>query len=141
MEDDTKFPSPFDFNDFPPITLVELRMRFYSGKIRSKPLWWEKVHDPAIVARWRAEIVENDRIAVEKFWGGDEQFEVGDGEKQWPRDPISDAQLDYILDEIKHEASKRDEETGIFVGVQSCVHPDECLAHSCFTGNFYSWRL
>ena len=68
-----KFPTPFDFNDFPPITLVELRMRFYSGKIRAKPLWWEKVHDEGIVAKWRAEIVENDGEMVARFWGGDKR--------------------------------------------------------------------
>ena len=116
------FPSPFNFNDTKPITLVELRMRFYSGKIRSKPRWWEKVHDESIVAKWRAEIVENDGEMVERFWGGDkrtkEVMETEDGGKRakpWPRERITEAQLDYVVEELKYEAGERDEETGIFV--------------------------
>ena len=31
------FPSPFNFINRAPYTLVELRMRLFSGKIRSKP--------------------------------------------------------------------------------------------------------
>ncbi|KAI0716761.1 hypothetical protein C8Q76DRAFT_795019 [Earliella scabrosa] len=134
------FPSPFDWNSRDPITLVELRMRQLSGCIRAKPRWWEKVHDAAIVDKWRTEIVEQDRALVEKFWGGEErfkdQFDVPDdwdgeesgnredgkdedeerqpGPKKWPRDPITDVQLDYIFAELKHAASERDPETGIF---------------------------
>ena len=108
------------------MTLVELRMRLYSGQIRAKPLWWEKVKDAAIIAKWRGEIVENDRAAVERLWGGDKRFdalefnEVEDV-KRWPRDPISDAQLDYIFDELKHDAYARDPDTGIFVSVPRCA--------------------
>ena len=116
------FPSPFFFNDVEPVTLVELRMRFYSGKIRAKPLWWEKVNDQSIVAKWRAEIVENDGEMVERFWGGDkrtkEVMETEDGDhraKPWPRERITEAQLDYVVEELKYEAGRRDEETGIFV--------------------------
>ena len=121
--EEREFPSPFDFNAFAPVTLVELRMRILSGAIRAKPLWWEKVNDPEIVAKWRAEIVEQDRAAVERFWGGAERLqdtlhtdEDGWVPKQWPRDPINDAQLDYIFEELKWAASRRDEATGIFVG-------------------------
>ena len=114
----SKFPSPFRFNAFEPITLVELRMRFYSGKIRSKPLWWEKVHDSEIVAKWHAEIVEQDRVAVERLWGGEERLvNWEDGAKKWPRERITPAQLDYIFQELKYEAARRDPETGIFVSV------------------------
>ena len=114
------FPAPYRFNDFPPITLVEIRMRFYSGKIRAKPRWWEKVHDPEIVAKWRAEIIGSDQESVDYWWGGETRFEEGDiygKPKQWPREPITDAQLDYIIDELKYEASKRDQGTGIFVSL------------------------
>ncbi|KAI0750447.1 hypothetical protein C8Q74DRAFT_1374035 [Fomes fomentarius] len=97
-----------------PITLVELRMRQFSGKIRSKPNWWEKVKDAAIVAKWRQEIVDQDRQLVDKLWGGEEYFEHGDGEKKWPRDPITAAQIDYIFVELEHVASQRDPKTGIF---------------------------
>ena len=109
------FPSPFDFRLREPITLVELRMNYFSGKIRSKPNWWEKVHDADIVAKWRSEIVEHDQVVVEKLWGGEERFEHAQGKKKWPRDPITTAQLDYIFDELKYAASQRDRETGIYV--------------------------
>ena len=117
LENSTGFPSPFDFNGFLPLTLVELRMRLYSGEIREKPFWWDKIHDAAIVAKWREEIVESDRAEVERLWGGQARFEDGHGEKQWPRDPITDAQLEYIFEELRHEASKRDAHTGVFVSV------------------------
>ena len=118
-----EFPNPFDFNSFEPVTLVELRMRQLSGRIRTKPKWWEKVHDGIIVAKWWAEIVEQDRALVAKLWGGEERFqetygrtEESDGEvKQWPREPITEAQLDYIIEQIKYEAGQWDENTGIFV--------------------------
>ena len=135
------FPTPFTFHDFEPVTLVELRMRFYSCTIRAKPLWWEKVHDPAIVAKWRAEILEHDIETRERLWGGVKYFSVrevrgpappddedGDADpdvdddddprgpvKQWPRDPVTGAQLDYIIDSLKYAATKREQETGMFV--------------------------
>ena len=115
----TSFPSPYCFNDIPPMTLVELRMRFYSGKIRAKPRWWEKVHDTATVANWRAEIRASDKENVERLWGGEKRNKEEDADgkaKQWPRQPITETQLDYVIDELRYEASKRDEATGIFVG-------------------------
>lgn len=111
-----EFPSPFIFkgNNIP-ITLVELRMRRFSGMIRAKLGWWEKVHDTELVAKWRAEMVEQDRSAVNAFWGGEGRYDYGRGEKKWPRDTITDAQLEYIFDQLKYEASQRDPTTGIFV--------------------------
>ncbi|RPD53848.1 hypothetical protein L226DRAFT_563700 [Lentinus tigrinus ALCF2SS1-7] len=109
-----KFPSPFMFEQREPITLVELRMRFFSGKIRSKPNWWEKVHDSSITKKWREEIVEQDRALVDKLWGGEERFICEDDSKKWPRDTITEAQIDYIFDELKYEAAQRDPDTGIF---------------------------
>ena len=110
------FPSPFYFLDRNPYTLVELRMRLFSGNIRSKPNWWEKVHDASIVAKWREEMIEQDLAIVKKVWGGKERYNY-DKQKRWPRGRISTAQLDYIFEQLKYEATQRDPETGIFVGV------------------------
>ncbi|KAI0750437.1 hypothetical protein C8Q74DRAFT_1374024 [Fomes fomentarius] len=87
------FPSPFILGHCEPITLVELRMHQFSSKIRSKPNWWEKVKDAAIVAKWHQEIVNQDRLLIDKLWGGEEYFEHGDGGKKWPREPITAATL------------------------------------------------
>ncbi|OBZ77481.1 hypothetical protein A0H81_02708 [Grifola frondosa] len=108
-----EFPSPFNFINNVPITLVELRMRNFSGQIREKPRWWEKVHDADIVAKWRSEIIEQDEKVVEQFWGGEKRFDDGNGEKKWPREKITGAQLDYIFDELKDLAQAIDHETGI----------------------------
>ena len=117
-------PSPYDFHDNEPMTLVEVRMRFFSGNIRTKPAWWEKIHDDEVVAKWRAEITKRDKREVEKLWGGNKYWMVWHGKsagklqgtpKRWPREPITEAQLDYIIEELKYEATQRDEKTGIFV--------------------------
>lgn len=122
-----EFPSPVIFEgNHIPITLVELRMRRFSGMIRAKLGWWEKVHDTELVAKWRAEMVEQDRSAVNTFWGGEGRYDYGRGEKKWPRDTITDAQLDYIFDQLKYEASQRDPSTGIFVS--SLVSRHTCWA-------------
>ncbi|KAI0824348.1 hypothetical protein BC628DRAFT_1420093 [Trametes gibbosa] len=125
-----EFPSPFIFHKREPITLVELRMRRFSGAIRSKLNWWVKVHDADIVMKWRAEMVEQDRATVDTFWGGDERFEYGDGEKQWPREPINDAQLDYIFAQLRYEADHRDPATGIFATAIPKVHESRSLIPS-----------
>lgn len=104
------FPSPFVFNDRDPITLVELRMRRFSGVIRAKPDWWKKVHDAQLVAKWRTEMVEQDRVFIDNVWSG-----VGHEGKKWPRDPLTNAQLDYIFAQLKYEAGQRDPATGICV--------------------------
>ncbi|KAI0366059.1 hypothetical protein BV20DRAFT_688499 [Pilatotrama ljubarskyi] len=107
------FPSPFTFILNNPVPLVEMRLRRFSGEIRDKPRWWEKVYDAEIVSRWTREIIEHDRAMVEQFWGGGKRYEEGSGEKQWPRDPITEAQLRYLFDELRYLANHRDEETGI----------------------------
>ncbi len=92
-------------------------MRYLSGRIRSKPNWWEKLKDAALVAKWRREMVDQDRAAVERAWfleGSPSPF--GYGTKHWPRNHVTDAQLDYIFDELRYVASRRDEATGIYVG-------------------------
>ncbi|KAL1941005.1 hypothetical protein VTO73DRAFT_7641 [Trametes versicolor] len=123
-----EFPSPFIFKgNHIPITLVELRMRRFSGMIRAKLGWWEKVHDTELGAKWRAEMVEQDRSAVNTFWGGEGRYDYGRGEKKWPRDTITDAQLDYIFDQLKYEASQRDPTTGIFATAIPKVYESRSL--------------
>ncbi|KAH9856285.1 hypothetical protein C2E23DRAFT_722900 [Lenzites betulinus] len=99
----------------------------FSGTIRAKPKWWEKVHEANIVAKWRAEMVAQDRAVVDRLWGGDKRFECGDGEKKWPRDPVTDAQLDYVFDELRYEAAQRDPTTGIFRAAIPGVHESRSL--------------
>ncbi|RDX42394.1 hypothetical protein OH76DRAFT_1448432 [Lentinus brumalis] len=112
--DHPTFPSPFDFHAREPVTLVELRMRTLSGMIRHKPRWWEKVLDDQLVAKWRAEMVEYDdaRITRAEEWDEDEDEDY-EGRTSWPRDALTDAQLDYIFAELKYVARERDEKTGI----------------------------
>ena len=108
----------FQHKEREPTTLVELRMRLFSSKIRSKPDWWDKVNDAAIAQKWREEMIEQDRILVERLWGGEERLvNWEDGAKKWPRERITPAQLDYIFQELKYEAARRDPGTGIFVSV------------------------
>ncbi|KAI9060912.1 hypothetical protein FKP32DRAFT_1577024 [Trametes sanguinea] len=102
-------------------------MRHLSCDIRAKPDWWTKVHDPAIVAKWRAEVIEQDAEVVESFWGGEKRFDDGRGEKLWPRDPITVAQLDYIFDELRYDASRRDEATGIYISSIPNVYESRSL--------------
>ncbi|RPD53852.1 hypothetical protein L226DRAFT_495143 [Lentinus tigrinus ALCF2SS1-7] len=110
-EDSVTFLSPFEFNVRDPITLVELRLRGLSGMIRQKPRWWEKVQDDVLVAKWRAEMIEYDRVARAKEWPvHQEEFY---GPKRWPRDALTDIQLDYVFDELRYLAGQRDEKTGI----------------------------
>ena len=116
------FKSPFGFNDLAPISLVELRMRWLSGKVRSKPEWWRKVHDDEIAVKWRREMVEHDAVMVDKFWGGEKYYDSGHGEKQWPREKLTNVQLDYIFDELRYEAGRYDEQTGIFVSMVGNSH-------------------
>ncbi|KAI0773250.1 hypothetical protein BD413DRAFT_540353 [Trametes elegans] len=109
------FPSPFAPIYCEPVPLLELRLRRFSGEIKEKPRWWDKVRDPAIVARWWGEVVEHDRKMVDELWGGEKWYAVGDDEhpKHWPRDPITEAQLDYLFGELEYDAGQRDAKTGI----------------------------
>ncbi|KAI0750435.1 hypothetical protein C8Q74DRAFT_1211997 [Fomes fomentarius] len=102
-------------------------MRQFSGNIRAKPNWWDKVKDTVIVAKWRQEIVDQDRQLVGELWGGEEYFEHSDGEKQWPREPITAAQIDYIFAELEYVASQRDPETGIFATSVEKVYESRSL--------------
>ncbi|RDX51697.1 hypothetical protein OH76DRAFT_1346444 [Lentinus brumalis] len=122
------FPSPFTFQECDPCTLVELHMRYMSGKIRSKPDWWEKIKDEGLVAKWRQEMLDRDRAAVEKVWGLAEKRLPLDGTvKHWPRDLITDVQLDYIFEELRYIASRRDEATGIYASSVPMVYESRSL--------------
>ena len=110
-----QFPSPFEFPGHLPVTLVELRMRQFSGKIRQKANWWEKVHDADIVSKWRREMTEQDHILVDQYWGGEERYNPGDGEKLWPRDEITPAQLDYVFDELRYDACQLQQGLAFYV--------------------------
>ena len=39
-------------------TLVEVQLDKLTHSIRTKPQWWQKVHDADIVHKWRAEAAE-----------------------------------------------------------------------------------
>lgn len=82
-----KFPSPYEFNERDPVTLVELRMRRLSGLIRAKPRWWIKVQDEVLVAKWREEFVELDRVAIQEEWHSTNYRRFGN--KKWPKWPIT----------------------------------------------------
>ncbi|KAI0631404.1 hypothetical protein C8Q77DRAFT_1061431 [Trametes polyzona] len=113
-------------------------MRKFSGMIRAKPDWWTKVYDPALVSKWRAEMVEQNRAAVDRFWGGEKRFDYGYGEKKWPRDPITDAQLDYIFDQLRYEADQRDPVTGIYTAAIPRVYESRSLISPELKANLVS---
>lgn len=115
------FPSPFDWSGKLPTTLVELRIRWFSGTIREKPQWWDKVLKQDIVDKWCDEIVEQDAAMVDKFWGGDE-LNKEDVKKQWPREEITKRQLNYLFDELRYLATQRTSETGIQVSMHSLLN-------------------
>ncbi|KAH9923764.1 uncharacterized protein BXZ73DRAFT_103809 [Epithele typhae] len=133
----TTFPSPFKFRTTTPITLVELRIRFFSGSIRSKANWWEKVHDSDIVSSWREEILAHDRTEVDRWWGGDKYYDAWmpptspwgrpSEIKAWPRDVLTSAQLDYTFDQLLYEASQVDKRTGTFATAIQGVYESRTL--------------
>ncbi|KIO24273.1 hypothetical protein M407DRAFT_213073 [Tulasnella calospora MUT 4182] len=62
-----------------------------SYALRSKPLWWAKLKDPVIRSKWKAEALEH----------------VIQGEK------LTEAEVNWVLDELEGYAKMRDEATGI----------------------------
>ncbi|KAI0324721.1 hypothetical protein GY45DRAFT_1288418 [Cubamyces sp. BRFM 1775] len=107
-----QFPTPFTFILNNPVPLVELRLRRFAREIHAKPRWWEKVNDVDIVARWRSEIIDFDNEMIQRFWAGDARFDEGSGEKQWPRDSVTEAQLNHLFDQLRYVARQRDQKTG-----------------------------
>lgn len=60
-------------------------------------------------------MVEQDRVSVDSLWRGVRHFDIDYEEKKWPRDLLTDAQLDYIFAQLQYEADRRDPATGICV--------------------------
>lgn len=120
---DLHFPTPFAPVLRHPTLLLEQRIRRFAREIKEKPYWWEKVRNPEIVARWTQEVVAHDVKTVKDLWSGDQRYEAffpdpnnqsRQLEKMWPRDPITDAQLHYLFDELRYHADQRDTDTGIY---------------------------
>lgn len=105
MPETAAFPLPFlvDYKvSVTPIrTLRELAMMQLSAAIRAKPEWYVKMHDAGIVAKWTQEAAEQG---------------------------MTEAQIRYVLAELAHYASLRDELTGIEVsGVDGVWQSDELI--------------
>lgn len=64
-----------------PKTLLELKLINVSQLIRTKPDWMEKIRNTNIIAKWKSEIAEQS---------------------------VSDAEFEFILDELKHYASLKE---------------------------------
>ncbi|KAG8918368.1 hypothetical protein FRC00_012561, partial [Tulasnella sp. 408] len=77
------------------VALVDLRMGELSYALRSKPKWWKKFRKQAIRAKWEKEALEH--------------------EIQGAR--LTEAEVKYVLDELKGYEKIRDDTTGI---QQSC---------------------
>ena len=117
METTLQFPSPFEFHEFLPATSIELRMRQFSGKIRQRANWWEEINDSEVVSKWRREMIERDRVLVAQHCAEEERYHPGNGEKTWPRDEITSAQLNYIFDELKYDAHQLQQGLAFYVSV------------------------
>jgi len=76
--------------------LAEQRMIRLSYALRSKPSWWMKYKDPVIRTKWREEALLQD------MFGG----------------KLTEAEVDYVLDELEGYDGMRDERTGIEVRLQ-----------------------
>ena len=65
------YPTPFRVADYksgePPLTKLEMRLRALGSEIRAKPRWWLKVHDEALVAKWRAEATAASHVSEAEF--------------------------------------------------------------------------
>lgn len=86
-------PTPYDYSEggYPIIKpLAELEMTRLSAAIRRKPDWWIKFRDNTILAKWRAEALEQ-------------------------AEQMRESHIDYVLHELDGYAKLRDEETGIEV--------------------------
>ncbi|KAG9043993.1 hypothetical protein FS837_008913 [Tulasnella sp. UAMH 9824] len=73
------------------LTLTDLRMIELSYALRSKPSWWTKYNDPAIRTKWKEEALQHD------IRGG----------------KLSEAEVDWVLDELEDFTKMRDDATGI----------------------------
>ncbi|MFJ6793720.1 DUF4246 domain-containing protein [Streptomyces sp. NPDC091268] len=98
------FPLPFHASRSIPFatprTLRELQMMQCSAHIREKPGWFEKMNDADIVARWTREATAQG---------------------------LTEAQVRYVLAELRYYASLRDDTTGIEVSTVDGVWQSDTL--------------
>ncbi|NNN29448.1 DUF4246 domain-containing protein [Streptomyces sp. S3(2020)] len=104
MTDLSAFPLPFQASrsiEFAtPRTLRELEMLECSSQIRAKPRWFDKMNDVDIVARWTREAIAQG---------------------------LTEAQVNYVLAELRHYAALRDARTGIEVSAVDGVWQSDTL--------------
>ncbi|MFC4495798.1 DUF4246 domain-containing protein [Streptomyces ovatisporus] len=98
------FPLPFrasrSISFATPRTLRELQMMRCSSALRAKPGWFDKMNDADIVARWTQEAVAQG---------------------------LTEAQVRYVLAELRHYAALRDGRTGIEVSAVDGVWQSDTL--------------
>ncbi|WP_306955688.1 DUF4246 domain-containing protein [Streptomyces sp. B4I13] len=98
------FPLPFhasrSLSYATPRTLRELEMMRCSALIRAKPEWFNKLNDAGIVARWTQEAVAQG---------------------------LTEAQVHYVLAELRHYAALRDGRTGVEVSAVDGVWQSDAL--------------
>ncbi|MGW1181424.1 DUF4246 domain-containing protein [Streptomyces drozdowiczii] len=98
------FPLPFQASRSPvykePRTLRELEMIECSAHLRAKPGWFDKMHDPEIVARWTSEAMSQG---------------------------LTEAQIRFVLAELARYAQLRDDRTGIEVSAVDGVWQSDTL--------------
>ncbi|MFI1508799.1 DUF4246 domain-containing protein [Streptomyces sp. NPDC020597] len=98
------FPLPFHASGSmalaKPRTLREVQMMQCSSLIRAKPQWFLKMNDADIVARWTREAVDQG---------------------------LTEAQVHYVLAELRHYAALRDGRTGVEVSAVDGVWQSDAL--------------
>ena len=98
------FPLPFQASRSAlyaePRTLRELEMTECSAHLRAKPGWFDKMNDPAIVARWTSEAIAQG---------------------------LTEAQIRFVLAELARYAELRDARTGIEVSAVDGVWQSDTL--------------
>ncbi|MCX5336244.1 MULTISPECIES: DUF4246 domain-containing protein [unclassified Streptomyces] len=104
MTELSAFPLPFHASRSiafaTPRTLRELQMMECSSQIRAKPRWFDKMNDADIVARWTREAIAQG---------------------------LTEAQVQYVLSELRHYAALRDARTGIEVSAVDGVWQSDTL--------------
>ena len=104
MSDLSAFPLPFhaarSIGFAPPRTLRELEIIRCGAHLREKPGWFDKMHDAGIAARWAREAAEQG---------------------------LTEAQVRYVLDELRYYAGLRDGRTGAEVSAVDGVWQSDTL--------------
>ncbi|KAF9049333.1 hypothetical protein BDZ89DRAFT_1057685, partial [Hymenopellis radicata] len=95
-----------------PRTIVELRMCQLSAILRDKPEWYNKINDPVIRAKWREEALATEQALPQ------------DLDPEWK---LTEAMVDYVLDEMEAYTMLRDEATGIQVACYERIWQSDSL--------------